>query len=81
MTQPSDHPRLASDGAVLVHEPGKPDVPMDLEALVRDDYDRLRIDDSFEDLKHRARFSKEDRGLYEDWMSLAAQRAADRQLP
>jgi hypothetical protein len=40
-----------------------------LESLVWDDYD------TFEDLKRRASFSKEDRGLLRDWMAVAARRA------
>lgn len=48
------------------------------ESLVRADYERCNPDDSFDDLKKRARFSKEDQGLLRDWMALAAQRAAER---
>ncbi|MEC5293507.1 hypothetical protein VSX64_23305 [Aurantimonas sp. C2-6-R+9] len=45
------------------------------ESIIRADYDRSHPDDSFEDLKHRARFSKEDQGLLRDWMAIAAERA------
>lgn len=45
------------------------------ESLICADYDRCHPDDSFEDLKHRARFSKEDQGLLRDWMAIAAERA------
>ncbi len=49
------------------------------ESLVRADYDRCHPDDSFEDLKCRARFSKEDQGLLRDWMAIAARRVQQRQ--
>lgn len=49
------------------------------ESLVCRDYDRCHPDDSFEDLKHRARFSKEDQGLLRDWMAVAAERALQQQ--
>ncbi len=49
------------------------------ESLIRADYDRCHPGETFEDLKHRARFSKEDQGLLQDWMSLAARRAAGQQ--
>lgn len=37
-------------------------------------YERCRPDDSFEALKHRAAFSKEDRRLLEDWRAAAKAR-------
>jgi hypothetical protein len=43
-----------------------------LESLVRTDYKRRHPDDSFEDLKRRAHFAKEDRGLLRDWLATAA---------
>lgn len=43
-----------------------------LESLIRADYERCHPDDSFEDLKHRAHFAKEDRGLLRDWLAIAA---------
>ena len=46
-----------------------------LESLIRSDYDSSHPDETLEDLKRRARFSKEDKGLLRDWMTLAAQRA------
>lgn len=46
-----------------------------LEPLIRSDYERSHPDESLEDLKRRARFSKEDKGLLRDWMMLAARRA------
>jgi hypothetical protein len=50
----------------------------DLEALIRADYERCHPEDSLEDLKRRACFSEEDRGLLGDWMALAASRAKAR---
>jgi hypothetical protein len=45
-----------------------------LESLIRADYERCHPDDTFEDLKRRARFTKEDKGFLRDWMALAAER-------
>jgi hypothetical protein len=47
----------------------------DLEALIRADFDRCHPGQTLEDIKRRARFSEEDRGLLRDWMALAAWRA------
>lgn len=47
-----------------------------LESLIREDYERCHPGETLEDLKRRASFSKEDRGLLRDWMALAAARAA-----
>jgi hypothetical protein len=49
-----------------------------LESLIRSDYERCHPDETLEELKHRARFSKEDKGLLRDWMALAAERASAR---
>jgi hypothetical protein len=49
-----------------------------LESLVRPDYERYHPDDTWEDLKRRAAFTKEDKGLLRDWMTLAAQQARAR---
>ena len=46
-----------------------------LESLVRADYDRSHSGDTFDDMKRRMSFSREDRGLYRDWIALAATRA------
>ena len=46
-----------------------------LELLIRSDFERSHPDEFLEDLKRRARFSKEDKGLLRDWMRLAAWRA------
>jgi hypothetical protein len=48
-----------------------------LESLVRADYDGSHPDDTFEDMKRRSAFTKEDRGLYRDWIALAAARAEE----
>lgn len=47
-----------------------------LESLVREDYDRCHPGETFDDMKRRGSFSKEDRGLYRDWLAVAAARAA-----
>ena len=44
----------------------------ELEALIRRDYERCHPGDTLDDLKRRAAFSKEDRGLLRDWMAIAA---------
>jgi hypothetical protein len=45
-----------------------------LEWSILSDYERCHPDETFEDLKRRARFTKEDRGLLYEWMALAARR-------
>jgi hypothetical protein len=50
--------------------------PTYLESLIREDYERCHPGETLEDLKRRASFSKEDRGLLRDWMAVAAVRAA-----
>ena len=45
-----------------------------LDALIRADYERCHPEDTFEDLKLRARFSKEDRRLLGEWWAIAAGR-------
>ena len=44
----------------------------ELESLIRRDYERCHPGDTLDDLKRRAAFSKEDRGLLQDWMAIAA---------
>jgi hypothetical protein len=46
-----------------------------LESLIREDFERCHPSETLEDLKRRASFSKEDRGLLRDWMAVAAARA------
>ena len=55
-------------------EPGSDD-PTYLESLVREDYARCHPGETLDDLKRRASFSREDRGLLRDWMAVAAARA------
>ncbi len=38
----------------------------DLESLVREDYARCHPGETLDDMKRRAAFSKEDKGLYRD---------------
>ncbi|MGH6779028.1 MAG: hypothetical protein ACRECL_13650 [Bradyrhizobium sp.] len=47
-----------------------------LESLIREDFERSHPGESLDDIKHRASFSKEDKGLLRDWMAVAAGRAA-----
>lgn len=47
-----------------------------LESLIRADYERCHTDETLEDIKLRAAFSREDKGLLRDWMAVAAARAA-----
>ena len=42
-----------------------------LESLIRADYDRCRPGDTFDDMKRRSRFSREDQGLYRNWLAVA----------
>jgi hypothetical protein len=42
-------------------------------------YERCHPEDSFDDLKHRARFSKEAKGLLRDWLALADRSRNSRQ--
>lgn len=44
----------------------------ELESLIRQNYERCHPGDTLDDLKRRAAFSKEDRGLLRDWMAIAA---------
>ena len=48
----------------------------ELESLIRQDYERCHPGETLEDLKRRASFSKEDKGLLRDWMAVAEARAA-----
>lgn len=47
-----------------------------LESLICEDYERCHPGETLDDMKRRASFSKEDKGLYRDWLALAATRAA-----
>lgn len=63
-------PSHASAGVVLAADRRR----RYLELLVRDDYERFHPEDTFDDLKRRARFSKEDKGVLRDWLALAERR-------
>lgn len=47
-----------------------------LESLIREDYERCHPGETLEDMKRRSGFSKDDKGLLRDWMTIAARRAA-----
>lgn len=47
-----------------------------LEQLIRADFARCHPGETLEDIKRRASFSKEEKGLLRDWMAIAAIRAA-----
>ncbi|MEJ8570377.1 hypothetical protein [Microbaculum marinum] len=78
---PSSDERLymSANGVRQPIGPDDSDIRSYHESLIRADYERCHPDDSFEDLKHRARFSKEDQGLLRDWMAVAAERARQQQ--
>jgi hypothetical protein len=57
-------------------DPGSAGDQSCLESLIREDYARCHPGETLDDLKRRASFSKEDRGLLRDWMAVAAARAA-----
>lgn len=48
------------------------------ESLIRAEWEKCHPGETFEDFMHRARFSKEDKGLLRDWMAAAARRAGQR---
>ncbi len=47
-----------------------------LESLIRGDFARCHPGETLDDVRRRAAFSKEDKGLLRDWMAIAAARAA-----
>ena len=47
-----------------------------LESLIRDDFERCHPGETLDDVKRRASFSREDKGLLRDWMAVATIRAA-----
>jgi hypothetical protein len=51
-----------------------------LESLIREDFERCHPGETLDDIKWRASFSREDRGLLRDWMAIAAKRAAAERL-
>jgi hypothetical protein len=74
-----DRLHMAVNGVKLAIGPEDAATRASHEALVAADYDRCHPDDTFEAMKLRARFSKEDQGLLKQWMALAA--AKSRQTP
>jgi hypothetical protein len=70
-----DRPRISANGLMLPIGPDDPEAWARLEAMVAADFARYHPNDSFEGLKQRARFTKEDQGLLQDWMRVAAARA------
>jgi hypothetical protein len=50
--------------------------PQGPQPRIREDFERCHPGETLEDLKRRASFSKEDKGLLRDWMAIAASRAA-----
>ncbi|MDA9534817.1 hypothetical protein ACM41_00545 [Bradyrhizobium sp. CCBAU 21362] len=44
--------------------------------LIREDFERCHPGETLDDLKRRASFSKEDKGLLRDWTAVAEVRAA-----
>lgn len=72
------HLYMSANGIRQPIGPDDPDLLQHYERLIRDDYERCHPGESFDDLKRRARFSKEDQGLLSEWMALAVQRAASR---
>ncbi len=47
-----------------------------LKSLIRADFAQCHPTETLEDLRRRAAFSKEDKGLLRDWLAVAAARAA-----
>lgn len=56
--------------------PANPAELAHLESLIRKDFEQCHPGETLEDVKRRASFSKEDKGLLRDWMAVAAMRAA-----
>jgi len=49
-----------------------------LEAVIGTDFEKCHPGETLDDLRRRAAFSKEDKGLLRDWMAVATNRAAER---
>lgn len=67
---------IAPNGLRQPIGPDDPETRARYEALIAADYAQCHPGDTFENLKQRARFSKEDKGLLRDWMEVAARRMA-----
>lgn len=73
---PSEHAHLSTDRSNSeIKPPDKPDSAY-LESLVKADYESCHPGETFDDLKRRARFTVDDKGILGEWMALARQRAA-----
>jgi hypothetical protein len=57
-------------------QPGDEAERVSLEASIREDFAHCHPDMTLDDLRRRAAFSREDRGLLRDWMVVAAKRTA-----
>lgn len=68
---------IAPNGVTQRLGPADPETWAFYESLVAKDFARTHPGDSFENLRHRARFAKEDKGLLRDWLAVAALRAGD----
>jgi hypothetical protein len=55
-------------------------MPQDAEELARDLFERARPSDSFDDLKRRAAFNRQDAGRLRHWIRAAQAIAAERHL-
>jgi hypothetical protein len=55
-------------------------MPPDAEELARDLFERARPGDSFDDLKRRAAFNRQDAGRLRHWIRAAQAMAAERHL-
>lgn len=66
---------ISPNGLTRAIGPEDPQLWTYYESLVAADFARTHPGDSFEGLKRRARFAKEDKGLLCDWMAIAAARA------
>lgn len=69
---------MSANGLKRAIGPDDPELREQYEQIIRNDYERCHPDETFDDLKYRARFSKEDQGLLRDWMAVAAQKAKQR---
>jgi len=78
MEPKSDCPSRFANGTFRQIEPSD---ELYLESLIRSDYESCHPGETFDDVKRRARFSPDDKGLLREWMELATQRATMAQAP
>lgn len=50
-----------------------------LETLIREAFERAHPGETFDDVRRRASFSKEDKGLLRDWLAVARAEAVSRE--